>query len=297
MSDPVRLRLAHSPDPDDAFMWWPLVGRDDEGPAIDVGRFRFDLVHDDIEALNRRAEGGDLEITALSCARYPAVAGRYALTACGASMGDGYGPKLVARAACDAAALRGARIAVPGRLTSAFGALSLLLGPGAFEPVEAPFDAIEGIVAGGEVDAGVVIHEGQLTYARSGLHLVEDLGAWWMREHGGPMPLGVNAIRRDLEELHGPGTLLEVARLLRRSVEHALAHRDEAIEYALRFARGIDAATADRFVAMYVNRWTLAFGPEGEAAVRRFLAALAGAGLVPAVDPIFVGGGAAGAPT
>lgn len=285
----AELRLGHSPDPDDAFMWWPL--EEEGGPAaVADARFRFRSVPRDIESLNRLACGdapGDLlEITALSCAAYPAAADRYLLTACGSSVGEGYGPKLVAGTPCDAASLRGARIAVPGRRTTAFTVASLLLGAGAFTPIEVDFDRIEEAVAAGEVDAGVVIHEGQLTFASKGLHLVEDLGAWWRSRTGLPLPLGANAMRRDLVETVGESGMQAIAGLLRRSVEHALAHREEGTRRALGFARGLDPTLADRFIGMYVNRWTLDYGPTGRAAVARLLGAAAAEGLVPSLAEV-----------
>ncbi|MHC5114186.1 MAG: menaquinone biosynthesis family protein [Planctomycetota bacterium] len=278
------LRLGHSPDPDDAFMWWPLLERDGGPAAIDTGRFRFEVVAEDIEALNHRSDRADLEITAMSCAQYPRVQARYALTACGASMGDGYGPKLVAGEGVSVDDLTGdgVIIAIPGERTSAFGCASLRLGPGSFRYQVVPFEEIIDRVASGEFAAGLVIHEGQLTFGDAGLRLLEDLGAWWTGREGLPLPLGVNAIRRDLDVIHGEGALEEITAILRRSVEHALEHRDESIRYALEYARGIAPDVADRFVSMYVNRWTLEFGPTGRRAVMAFLTALAEAGLAPA---------------
>jgi len=275
------LRLAHSPDPDDAFMWWPLLEVDGRPPRIDTGRFRFESVVADIETLNRRSLLGDLEITAMSCAQYPHVADRYALTACGASLGDGCGPKLVARTPLDPAALRDATIAIPGERTSAFGIARLMLGADGFRHAVVPFDEIIARVADGGYDAGLVIHEGQLTFREAGLHLVADLGAWWSDHTGLPVPLGVNAIRRDLARAFGPGTLEEVTATLRRSVEYALEHREASIAYALPFARDMGAERADEFVRLYVNSWTLDFGETGRAAVRAFLAELGAKGLAP----------------
>jgi len=277
------LRLGHSPDPDDAFMWWPLLEQGGRPPRLDTGRFRFRAVPQDIEKLNLLSDRAELEITAMSCAQYPHVKDRYALTSCGASMGEGYGPKLVAARPMTVDELRSpdAVLAIPGQRTSAFGAVSLLLGVGSFRHEVVAFDQIIPAVAAGRFPAGLVIHEGQLTYAAAGLHLIEDLGAWWSRRHGMPLPLGVNAIRRDLEERYGAGTLGQVTALLRRSVEYALAHRAESIAHAMGFARGMEARLADEFVRMYVNRWTVQFGPAGEAAVKAFLGALHEAGLTP----------------
>jgi len=287
------LRLAHSPDPDDAFMWWPLVGDGDGRPAFDTGRWRFETVAEDIESLNRRAEHGEFEITAMSCAQYGRTADRYALTACGASVGDGYGPKLVASSPRTTESLResdgGARIAVPGERTTAFLVTSLLLGPGRFRHETVPFETIIDEVVAGRFDAGVVIHEGQLTFGDSGLHLVADLGAWWMTRTGMPLPLGVNAIRRDLAEAHGPDALREITALLLRSVETAMAQRERSVAYALRYARGLDPERAGRFVDLYVNHWTLDFGTRGRAAVTRLLTEAHAAGLLPTpVEPEFI---------
>jgi len=277
------LRLGHSPDPDDAFMWWPLLEQGGNPPRLDTGRFRFQAAPQDIEALNLLSDRAELEITAMSCAQYPHVKDRYALTSCGASMGEGYGPKLVAGRPMTIEDLRSpdAVLAIPGERTSAFGAVSLLLGAGSFRHEVVPFDQIIPAVAAGRFPAGLVIHEGQLTYAAAGLHLIEDLGAWWSRRRGLPLPLGVNAIRRDLEDRYGAGSLGQVTALLRRSVEYALAHRAESIDHAMGFARGVEARLADEFVRMYVNRWTVQFGPTGQAAVKAFLAALHETGLTP----------------
>lgn len=287
---PLDLRIGHSPDPDDAFMWWPLEGTAGTLAAVRDPRVRFRSVALDIESLNRLARstrpGEALEITALSCAAYPAVADRYLLTACGSSIGDGYGPKLVATTPRDAASLRGSEIAIPGRHTTAYAVLCLLLGPDAFTPIEIEFDQIEAAVSGGRVEAGVVIHEGQLTYERHGLHLVEDLGAWWRGRTGLPLPLGANAVRRDLEGTLGGAGLRGLAGLLRRSVEHALAHPEEGTRHALRFARGLEAELAERFIGLYVNRWSLDYGPQGRAAVGRLLGEAAAIGVVPPIAEV-----------
>jgi 1,4-dihydroxy-6-naphthoate synthase len=293
MDHRATLRLGHSPDPDDAFMWWPLLELGGRPAPVSSPRFRFEAVPADIEALNRRARAGDdlLEISAFSCATYARIADRYALTACGSSVGDGYGPKVVARTPRDAAALRGAHVAIPGEGTTAFLVTNLLVGPGAFRATAVPFKEIPQRVAAGEFDAGVVIHEGQLTFERDGLVLVEDLGRWWKARTGLPLPLGANGVLRALDRLHGPGTMQEVAVLLERSIRHALAHREESIRYAMRFADGMTEELADRFVGMYVNRWTIDYGPDGRRAVRALLDAAADAGLLPRVeDPDFVGG-------
>lgn len=286
---PMLLRLGHSPDPDDAFMWWPLLAEEDRPAPVADPRFRFEVVPLDIERLNRRAETSAiedcLEVSALSCACYPRVAHRYVLTACGSSVGEGYGPKLVATPGRDLASLAGARVAVPGRRTTAFVTASLLLGVGRFEPVEVEFDQIEQATAAGEVDAGVVIHEGQLTFERHGLELLVDLGAWWRERTGLPLPLGANAVRRDLVERLGGGAA-SLSALLRRSVEHAIDHREESIRRALVFARGLERELADRFVGLYVNRWTLDYGPVGRRAVARLLLDAGRAGLVPRLSEV-----------
>jgi 1,4-dihydroxy-6-naphthoate synthase len=287
------LRLGHSPDPDDAFMWWPLLSLDGAPPRVASPRFRFEAVAADIEALNQRARAGTdlLDISAFSVATYPAVARHYALTACGSSVGDGYGPKVVARAARGPDTLRGARVAIPGRGTTAFIVTSLLVGPGSFEAVPVPFKEIPKRVAAGEFDAGVVIHEGQLTFAQDGLVLVQDLGAWWQSRTGLPLPLGGNGVLRSLDDRFGPGTMQEVATLLERSVAYALEHRAESVRYAMGYAEGMTEALADEFIGMYVNKWTLDYGPTGRRAVATLLARAAEAGLVPACDaPEFVAG-------
>lgn len=273
-------------------MWWPLGdAREGRPPSIDTGRFRYTAVPEDIEALNQRAaSAADLDITAISMHNYPHVRARYALTNCGASMGDGYGPKLVARPATTRG--RGGslewlsdpsiRVAIPGVRTTAWLALRLCLGR-EVNHVAMPFDRIIQAVAQGEVDAGLVIHEGQLSYADDGLELVVDLGAWWLKETGLPLPLGANALRRDLDTRHGPGSMRDVAGALRRSIEHALNLRTEGLDYAMGFARDISRARADEFVAMYVNNLSVDAGERGAAAIRTLLARGSAAGLCP--DP------------
>jgi 1,4-dihydroxy-6-naphthoate synthase len=282
---PLRIRVGHSPDPDDAFMFYALARG-----KIPTGRYRFEHELVDIETLNRRAFSGELELTALSLHAYAHLAERYVLCACGASMGDRYGPMLVARKKCRLEDLRGATIAVPGTLTTAFLALRLCLGR-EFAHVQVPFDRILDAVESGRyegqaIDAGLVIHEGQLTYRRQNLELVVDTGEWWHGETGLPLPLGANAVRRDL----GPQVMADVQRLLRASIDYGLAHRDEALEYALAFGRGLDRADADQFVGMYVNDWTLDFGTVGRRAVAELLARGHAAGVIPRlVAPEFVG--------
>ncbi len=269
------LKVGHSPDADDAFMFYGLAsGR------VDTGDWRFEHILRDIETLNQWAMEGRLEVTAISVHAYPYVADHYALTPCGASMGEGYGPVLVARDPVEPERLAGRRIAVPGRFTSATLALGLFLS--SFEPVYTPFDRITDAVKAGRVDAGLLIHEGQLTHGEEGLHRVADLGAWWREETGLPLPLGVNAVRRDL----GRAAMGRVAALLRESIEFALEHREEALEHAMRYARGLDRALADRFVGMYVNERTVDMGAEGREAIALFLARGRERGLVPAAPEL-----------
>jgi 1,4-dihydroxy-6-naphthoate synthase len=230
----------------------------------------------DIETLNRRALRGELEVTAVSIHAYAHLLDWYALLPSGCSMGDRYGPMAVARRPLAVGDLRTARLAVPGTLTTAFLALRLLL-PGELTHEVVPFDQILGAVAGGRFDAGLIIHEGQLTFQDQGLHLVADLGVWWQERTGLPLPLGGNAVRRDL----GPQVISQVSRLLKESIRYALAHRVEALDYALRYARDMDRGLADRFVGMYVNDWTLDYGPRGREAVRRLLEEGHRAGIIP----------------
>lgn len=273
----MRIRLAHSPDPDDAFMFYGL-----SSGAVDPGPYQFEHILEDIQSLNERAGRGEYEVTAISIHAYPHVAGQYILTSCGSSMGDGYGPMVVARTPLKLDDLRGKVIAIPGRMTTAFLALQLALGKGQFEPRVVMFDQIPDEVAAGRVDAGLVIHEGQLTYQKQGLSLVVDLGAWWKEKTGLPLPLGGNAIRRDL----GMDHCREIARIVKESIRYSLDHREEAVQYALKYGRGLDTQLADRFVGMYVNSWTLDYGPRGREAIRRLLAEGAAAGLVPAIGEI-----------
>lgn len=247
--------------------------------ALASGRLRtpgYEFVHvlADIETLNREALAGTYEVTACSIHAYPYIAGRYALLNSGGSMGEGYGPVLVAREPLERQSLAKARIAVPGMLTSAYLALRLWMPE--VRPVTLPFDRILPAIASGGVDAGVIIHEGQLTFSQLGLHAVIDLGAWWREKTGLPLPLGGNAIRRDL----GSPALEEIAAILRESVRYGLGHRREALTHARGYGRGLTEEQADRFVGMYVNDRTLDYGPEGRLAVQRFLDAGAEAGVI-----------------
>ncbi len=261
-----RIRVGHSPDADDAFMFYALAKN-----RIDTGRYRFKHELVDIETLNRRAFAAELELTAVSVHAYAYLTDSYMLCSCGASMGDRYGPIVVAREKMPVERLKGAVIAVPGELTTAYLALRLCLNAD-FSHVAVPFDCILDAVRAGDykgqpVDAGLVIHEGQLTYMGEGLELILDTGQWWFEKTGLPLPLGANAVRKDL----GKETIRDVHRLLKQSIEYGLEHREEALDYALGFGRGLEREKADRFVAMYVNQWTLDFGPRGRQAVARLL--------------------------
>jgi 1,4-dihydroxy-6-naphthoate synthase len=274
------LKVAHSPDSDDAFMFFALAAG-----KIDTGDRRY--VHElaDIESLNRRAMAGELEITAVSFHAYAYLHERYALLPHGCSMGDGYGPRLVAReplAGAVADALAGRLIAIPGERTTANLALKLLRRD--VRTVLVPFDAIEDAVLDGKADVGLLIHEGQLTYADRGLYLWQDLGAWFKERTGLPLPLGGNVVRKDL----GPALISQVSRDLRASITYALAHRAPALAHAQQYARGLDPARTDAFVGMYVNDFTVDYGPTGRAAVQRLLDEAHGAGLIPAVRAEFV---------
>ncbi|HEX9793706.1 MAG TPA: MqnA/MqnD/SBP family protein [Planctomycetota bacterium] len=272
------LILGHSPDPDDAFMHWALAK-----DMIDTGELKFEHRLEDIETLNRRARKREYEITALSIHAYAFLSEDYALLNHGASMGEGYGPRIVARAAMAPAALakgKGLRMAIPGEWTSAHLGAQLAIGPYDYGIVE--FDKIPEAVARGEYDAGLLIHEGQLTFQDLGLELILDLGVWWSERTGGlPLPLGGNAIRRDLG-----GLIPRVSGYLRESIRMGLEHRDEAVRYALQFGRGLDLAQADEFIAMYVNERTLDYGEDGREAVTRFLHEAHAAGLLPAAPEV-----------
>jgi 1,4-dihydroxy-6-naphthoate synthase len=272
-----RVRIGHSPDPDDAFMYYAIaMGK------VDTGGYAVEQVLLDIESLNRRALAGELEVTAISIHAYAHLADRYALMACGASMGDGYGPIVVAREPLAGAQLARKTIAIPGTLTSAFLALRLYLGD-AFPYVVVPFDRILEVVAAGGADAGLIIHEGQLTYAAQGLLKVVDLGAWWSERTGGlPLPLGGNAVRRDL----GAEAMRALTKMYRDSIAFGLDNRAEALVYAKAFGRGLDDGLNDRFVGMYVNDLTLDYGERGRRSIQRFLDEGTAAGIVPPIGPV-----------
>jgi 1,4-dihydroxy-6-naphthoate synthase len=275
---PRTIHVAHSPDSDDAFMFYALA----EG-KLDTGDLRY--VHElaDIESLNQRARRKELEVTAVSIHAYAYLWRDYALLGSGSSMGDGYGPRLVATTPAPAdprSALRGRRVAVPGLLTTAY--LALRLYQPEFETVVVPFDRIEEAVQRGEVEVGLLIHEGQLTYADGGLHLWADLGAWWMEDTGLPLPLGGNAVRRDL----GPELTARIARDLRASIVYALEHRAPALAHARQYNRGIGDERTDTFVGMYVNQWTVDYGARGREAVQHLLDRGYQAGIIP--EPVTV---------
>jgi 1,4-dihydroxy-6-naphthoate synthase len=266
----MKITIAHSPDSDDAFMFYGLARG-----GVPTGELEVSHVLTDIETLNRHAQEGRHEVTAISFHAYPYVADKYALMPCGGSVGDGYGPLLVAREPLSAEEAASREVAVPGTLTSAYLALKLFA-PGARTRV-VPFDRILDEVREGRADAGLVIHEGQLTYGGHGLHKVADLGAWWKQETGLPLPLGGNAVRRDL----GLEMMQRLTRLVRETVRHSLAHRPQALEYAMSFARGMDPGVADRFVGMWVNDMTLELGERGRRAVQEFLDRGVEAGVLP----------------
>ncbi len=270
--------IAHSPDSDDAFMFYGLATR-----KLRPRGLRLSHKLQDIETLNREAQKGTYEVTAVSIAAYPYVQERYRMLATGASVGDGYGPLLVASRPFAPEELKHKKIAVPGTLTSAF--LTLKLFEPEVETTVVPFDKILDAVREGHADAGLVIHEGQLVFDRMGLHRVLDLGRWWQQKEGLPLPLGAVVVRRDL----GADTQHELARLIRRSIEYALEHREEALAYAMQFARDLDTPLADKFVGMYVNEFTLDLGDRGRQATQRLLQLGFERGLLPKrVDVDFV---------
>ncbi|MSR06346.1 MAG: ABC transporter substrate-binding protein [Gemmatimonadetes bacterium] len=267
------IRVAHSPDSDDAFMFYALA----EG-LVPTGDRRY--IHElaDIETLNRRAVAGELEVTAVSIHAYAYLANRYALLPHGASIGDRYGPRLVSRRPPPAdprAGMRGLKVGVPGKLTTAF--LTARLFQPDFEAVVIPFDQIEDAAVAGDVDVGLLIHEGQLTYQNRGLHLWADMGEWWFGETGLPLPLGGNVVRRDL----GDRLIRDVSKDLKASIVYALAHRESALTHALQYARGLDRGDADKFVGMYVNDFTVDYGDRGRKGVSELLGRAAKAGIIP----------------
>jgi 1,4-dihydroxy-6-naphthoate synthase len=278
------IRVGHSPDPDDAFMFYALAN-----DRVDTGDYEFTHELVDIETLNHRAFDAELELTAVSIHAYAFLHDKYVLCSCGASMGDGYGPMVVARQPMSMDELRQKTIAVPGKLTSAYLALRLCLDTD-FACIEVPFDEIIPAVVAGEyggqpIDAGLIIHEGQLTFGEHDLKLIVDLGVWWKDRTSLPLPLGANAIRKDL----GNEAACQIERLLKESIQYGLDHRKDALHYAQRYGRDLDESQADKFVGMYVNDWTLDFGPRGRQAVAEFLAQGYAAGVLPKlVVPEFV---------
>jgi len=273
--DKRTLTLGHSPDPDDAFMFYALAKE-----LIPTHGFHFDHILQDIQTLNERATRGELDISAVSIHAYAYVSDQYALLPSGASMGDGYGPMLVAKQRFAKEEIARKKIAVPGTMTSAFLALQLWLGKSAkeFQFVVVPFDRIFETVRSGAADVGLIIHEGQLTYQNEGLTLCEDLGAWWSGANDGlPLPLGGNVIHKRFQ----PSLRKEISDILTASIRYSLEHRKEAVEHALQFARDMGRDLADRFVGMYVNHWTLDYGEPGRESIRRFLGRAFERGLIP----------------
>jgi 1,4-dihydroxy-6-naphthoate synthase len=276
MTDKLTIHLGHSPDPDDAFMFYGLATG-----AMDSGPYKFVHVLQDIQTLNERAMKAELEVSAISLHAYPYVSKNYALMGCGCSMGDNYGPMIVAKKKYTIEELKNMRIAVPGTMTTAFLAASILLGKG-FRNVVKPFDQILQYVQDGHADAGLIIHEGQLTYQNQGLVCCVDLGKWWMEKYNLPLPLGGNVIRRDLGDNH----VRAVTAILKKSIQFSLDHREEAVKHALQYARDMSVELADEFVGMYVNKWTIDYGPRGKEAVNRLLDEGTKIGMVPKCTPV-----------
>ena len=271
----MEIRLAHSPDSDDAFMFYALATGKVRLPGV-----KFEHILSDIESLNQAAKNEVYDVTAISFYAYPFVADKYVLMDCGASFGEGYGPIVVAGHPIKKTDLAGRKIAIPGTMTTSYLALKLI--EPNVEVITMPFDKILAAVLNKEVEAGLLIHEGQLLFSQIGLHKVVDLGQWWQEQTGLPLPLGANAIRRKLGDDMGR----QIARIIRDSVSYALDHRDSALDYALQFARDMDPMLADKFVGMYVNKWTLDYGEEGRRAVRELLTRGADAGMLPKNIPI-----------
>ena len=260
MSQLQQIRIGHSPDSDDAFMFYALANG-----LIPTDGFEIVQVAEDIESLNQRAVNGELEVTAISVHAYAYVANHYALMPCGASIGDKYGPLVVSKEPMQREDLAGKKIAIPGEMTTAY--LTLRLCQPDFDPEVVQFDQILPYVQEGNADAGLIIHEGQLTYGRAGLHKVVDLGEWWHEETGLPLPLGANAIRRDL----GAEKIRRITSLIKQSIQYSLEHREGGLAYAMNYARGMETELADRFVGMYVNHYTLDYGEKGRAGVRELM--------------------------
>jgi len=273
----MKLTLGHSPDADDAFMFYAMAKN-----LVNLRGHEFTHILQDIETLNRRCQANELDISAVSFHAYTRIADRYALLPCGASFGDGYGPCLVAKKKIDRETMKTIRIGIPGFLTSAYLTLQLYLGlpHGSFQAVNLPFDKIQGEILAGRVDAGLIIHEGQLTYSEEGFALCEDLGVWWAKDTGGlPLPLGGNVVRRDL----GPEVIASVTDTLRESVHYALKHRQAGVRHALPLSRGMDEKRTDQFIGMYVNDLTLDFGDRGRAGLKEFFGRAHKSGLIPKI--------------
>jgi 1,4-dihydroxy-6-naphthoate synthase len=270
-----HLTLGHSPDPDDAFMFYALAAN-----KIDTHGYTFENILQDIQTLNERATRGELDITAISIHAFAYVSDQYALLSCGASMGDNYGPMVIAREAISQSDLSSIRIAVPGTMTTAFLALKLAIGDFQYEAI--PFDAIIDAVADGKYDAGLIIHEGQLTYGNRGLKKILDLGEWWHSKHNLPLPLGGNVVRRSL----GDAAIAEVSKILRESIQYGLEHRRDAVEHSLQWARDMGRELADKFVGMYVNDYTIDYGDKGRKAVELLLTSAAEKGYISAKPDI-----------
>jgi 1,4-dihydroxy-6-naphthoate synthase len=272
------ITLGHSPDPDDAFMFYAIAEN-----KIDLRGYKFEHRLEDIQTLNERATRGDLHISAISIHAYAFVTDKYALLPCGASMGDGYGPILVRKKGANPLSgddtirnwLRAQLIAVPGTMTSAFLALELYLGK--FKHAVIPFDRIFDAVRDGSANAGLIIHEGQLTYEKAGFESVLDLGIWWKGRTGLPLPLGANVIRKDIP----PPVRRELSEILKESIRYGLAHRDAAVRHSMPYARDMDEALAGKFIGMYVNDFTLDYGPDGREAITRFLQEAHSSGFIP----------------
>ena len=270
MSQPQQIRIGHSPDSDDAFMFYALANG-----LIPTDGFEIVQVAEDIESLNKRAINGELEVTAISVHAYAYVANHYALMPCGASIGDKYGPLVVSKEPMQREDLAGKKIAIPGEMTTAY--LTLRLCQPDFDPEVVQFDQILPYVQEGNADAGLIIHEGQLTYGRAGLHKVVDLGEWWHEETGLPLPLGANAIRRDL----GAEKIRRITSLIKQSIQYSLEHREGGLAYAMNYARDMETELADRFVGMYVNHYTLDYGEKGRAGVRELMERGYKSGVIP----------------
>lgn len=281
MANKTVFTLGHSPDPDDAFMFYALAEN-----KIETDGYRFEHILQDIQTLNERATRGELHISAISIHAYAYVLDKYALLPCGASMGDGYGPMLVAKSTAGLPEnatpeelrnwLRARHIAVPGAMTSAFLALRLFLGE--FDSVVVPFDQIFDYVSAGQAGVGLIIHEGQLTYANEGFIKILDLGEWWKERTGLPLPLGGNVIRKDI----APEIRSKISRILRESIRYGLEHRAAAVAHSMPLARNMNTTMADEFIGMYVNDYTLDYGPTGRRAIHTFLGAASEAGIIPA---------------